>query len=82
VLGALVLALHHDAGRKVGQADRGVGLVDVLPARAAGAVGVDPEIALVDLDRDGVVDLRDDRDARERGVTAGLGVEGRDAPRP
>src|SRR5918998_2463966 len=32
VLAALVLALHHDPGRQVGDPDRRVGLVDVLPA--------------------------------------------------
>ena len=41
VLRALVLAGHDDPGRQMGDAHRGVGLVDVLPAGAAGAVGVD-----------------------------------------
>src|SRR5579872_2707455 len=40
VLRALVLALHHDAARQVGDAHRGVGLVDVLAAGARGAKGV------------------------------------------
>ena len=57
VLRALVLALHHDAGRDVGQAHGGVGLVHVLPARAARAVGVDAQVLLLDLDLDGVVEL-------------------------
>jgi hypothetical protein len=40
-LRALVLALDDDAGGKVGDADGGVGLVDVLAAGTGGAVGVD-----------------------------------------
>ncbi len=42
-------------------------------------VGVDLQVALVDLDLDVVVDLRIDPDAGEAGVPARVGVEGRDA---
>ena len=49
---ALVLALDDDAGREVRDPDGGVGLVHVLAAGAARAVGVDAEVALVDLDVD------------------------------
>ena len=49
-LRALVLALDDDACREVRDPDRGVGLVDVLTAGALRAVGVDPQVALVDLD--------------------------------
>src|SRR5439155_18650624 len=41
VLAALGLGLHHQAGGKVRDADRGLGLVDVLAARSAGAEGID-----------------------------------------
>src|ERR1043165_3869253 len=44
VLRARILALHHDARRQVRDADRGVGLVDVLAAGAGGAEGVDAKI--------------------------------------
>jgi hypothetical protein len=44
VLRALALALHHDVGRQVGDADRAVGLVDVLAAGTGRAVGIDPQI--------------------------------------
>jgi hypothetical protein len=44
VLRALVLALDHDAGRQVGDADRRIGLVDVLAAGAGGAEGVDAQV--------------------------------------
>jgi hypothetical protein len=44
VLRAVVLALHDDAGRHVGDADRRVGLVDVLAAGARGAEGVGAQV--------------------------------------
>ena len=64
-LGAvLVLGLlrggHHDAGGKVGDPHRRVGLVDVLAARAGRAIGVNAEVFRLDVDDDGVVDLRRD----------------------
>ena len=40
ILAPLVLALHHGSGGQVGHPDGGLRLVDVLPARAGGAVGV------------------------------------------
>ena len=55
VLRAVVLALDHDAGRQVGDADGGIGLVDVLAAGAAGPVGVDAQVGRVDVDRKSVV---------------------------
>ena len=79
VLGALVLAAGDEAGGDVGDADGGVGGVDVLAALAAGAVGVDAEVVGLDVDDDGVVDFGRDEDAGEAGVAALGGVEGRDA---
>ena len=52
VLRALVLTGDDDAGREVRQAHGGVGLVDVLAAGAARAVGVDAQVLVVDLDLD------------------------------
>src|SRR5690606_5183216 len=72
VLRAVVLTGDHDAGRQMGQADGAVGLVDVLPAGARGAVGVDAQILFVDLDLDAVVDHRVDPDAGEAGVAPRL----------
>ena len=60
-------------------ADGGVGGVDVLAALAAGAVGIDAQVFRLDVDDDGVVDLRRDEDAGEAGVAALGGVERRDA---
>ena len=52
----------------MGDADRRVGRVDRLPARAGRALDVDPEVALlVDLDLD-LVDLGQDDDRHGRGV--------------
>jgi hypothetical protein len=69
VLGLLVLAADDDAGRQVGDAHRRVGGVDALPARTRGAVDVDADVLVGDVDL--VVELRQDRhdvDQRERGL--------------
>ena len=79
VLGALVLTAGDEACWKVGDADGGVGGVDVLAALAAGAVGVDAQVFGLDVDDDGVVDLGRDEDRGETGVAALGRVEGRDA---
>ena len=65
MLRALVLAGHDDAAGKMGQAHRRIGLVDVLAAGAAGTVGVDAQIGVIDFDLDIVVDLRIDEDRSE-----------------
>ncbi len=61
VLRALVLAGDDDVSRDMRDADRAVGLVDVLAAGARRAIGVDAAIAFVDLDLDAVVDDRIDQ---------------------
>ena len=66
----------------MGDAHRAVGLVDVLAAGARGAVGVDAQILVVDLDLDLVVDHRIDPDRGEAGVAPRVRVEGRDAHQP
>ena len=76
VLGALVLAGDDDSAREMREADGGVGLVHVLPARAARSVGVDAEILLPDVDLDVLLDVREDEDRGEGGVPARVGVEG------
>src|SRR5262249_37436418 len=75
VLRAIVLALHHDPGREVGDAHRRLGLVDVLAARARGAVDVDAQVGRVDVDLDRLVDLGVHEYARKRGVAPRVGVE-------
>ena len=52
VLRALVLHEDHHAARQMRDADGGLGLVDVLAARALGAHRVDLEVRLVDVDVD------------------------------
>jgi hypothetical protein len=44
VLRTLGLVLHHDAAGQVGDADRRLGLVDVLAAGAGGTEGVDLQV--------------------------------------
>src|SRR5438046_10389245 len=51
-LAPLVLALGHDPGRDVGQADGGVGLVDVLATGTLRAERIHPALAPVKLDLD------------------------------
>ena len=77
VLRTVVLALHHDAGRRMGHADGGVGLVDVLTAGARRAVGIDADIGRVDVDLDRIVDFRIHEQRRERGMAAVGRVERR-----
>src|SRR5215468_6926765 len=82
MLRAVVLAIHYDVGRDMREPDRGLGLVDVLAARATRAKRVDAHIRFLDVDIDAVVDHRVDIDARERGVAARIGVERRNAYQP
>src|SRR5205085_4658455 len=77
VLGPFTLALNDDAARHVGDADRAVGLVDVLPASAGGAIGVDAQVLVVDLDLDLLVDDRVDPDGGKAGVPPRVRIERR-----
>ena len=79
MLAALVLAGHHQPGGKVRDANRGVGHVDVLSARAAGAESIDAEIVVFDINLDFVVDLRINENRRKRRVAARGGIERRNA---
>src|SRR5579884_2764494 len=58
VLGPLVLALDHDAGRNVREANRRLRAVDVLAAGAAGPEHVHLQVFGLNVDFDVVVDLR------------------------
>ena len=60
---------------QVGQADRRVGLVDVLAAGALRAEGVDPDLVPVELDLDVVVRLGQDLDEGERRLAPVLRIE-------
>ena len=62
----------------VRDADRRVGHVDVLPTGAARAVGVDPDVFLVDLHVDVFRKLRPDVERGERGVPPRGLIERRD----
>src|SRR5690606_22245981 len=64
-----------DAGRQVGDADRRVGGVHALAAGTGGAVDVDAELLLVDLDVVGLLDDRNDVHPGEGGLATALVVE-------
>ena len=56
-----------------------IGRVDVLPAFAAGAVGIDADVFRLDDDIDAVVDFRRDEDAGKRRMPPLRLIERRDA---
>ena len=58
VLGALVLALHHDARGHVGNAHGRISLVDVLTAGSAGPIGVYAKIGWIHFNFNRVIDNR------------------------
>ena len=60
MLRAVILRRDDDARGNVGDAHGGIGGVDVLPARARCAIGVDLEVAFLDLNIDIIVDHRID----------------------
>ena len=61
---------------------RHLGLVDVLAALAAGAIGVDAQVFKLEIDMDGLVNFRRHIHRRERSVAALGRVERRDAHKP
>ena len=71
-----------DPGRVVGQADGGLGLLDVLAAGARRSERVDPDLVPVELDRDVLVRLGHDLDEREGRLAALLRVVRADADEP
>ena len=79
VLAALVLALNHNAGRKVRDTDGGFNFVDILTAVAAGAECVNAKIVGFHHDVDFVVNLGDDENGSEGSVAARGLIEGRNA---
>ena len=77
MLRTVALALNDDVRGNVGDAHRGVSLVDVLAAGAAGTVGVDPKVGGVDRNFDGVIHFRVDGHAGEGSMAARIGIERR-----
>ncbi len=77
MLAAAGLAGDHGIGRNMGDADRGLGLVDVLAAGAGGAIDVGAQVGGIDVDLDVVVDLGADEHRGERGMPAVVGIERR-----
>ena len=74
-LRAFVLHGHHDAGRDVGDAHRGIRGVHALSARTGRAVGVDADFGIRHVDVIGRFDQRHHFHGGEAGLTAALVVE-------
>ena len=79
MLRTFVLTGDHDIGRQMGQAHRRIGFIDMLAAGAAGAVGIDAQIVVINFDFNIVVDLGINEDRSERCMAARVGIEGRDS---
>ena len=77
-LAALVLACDHGPCRQVRNPHGGVRLVDVLPARPRRPVGVDPQVASIDVNVD-LFDFGQHGDRRRRRVDPPLSLGLRDA---
>src|SRR5699024_245571 len=73
-----VLHADDDAGWNMGDADGGVGGVDVLAAVTGGAEDIDLEVVVVDLDID-ILSFGKNGDGGGGGVDAALRLGGRDA---
>ena len=78
----LVLAGDHDVRRQVGDPHRRRVLLHVLPPVARGAVDIDLQIIVVDLDRVYLFNLRQHVHLGERGVARVLLIERRDPHQP
>ena len=76
VLAALILTLDDGSGGNVGNADRALGLVDVLTAGTGGTVGIDLEVVGVELKVD-LLDFGQDGNRRGRGVYPAAGLRDR-----
>ena len=76
MLRTLFLTLDNDAGRQVRNADRRVGLVDVLSTGAGGAERVDVQFRRIDLNRFDLLGFRQHRDRARRGMDTALGLGG------
>src|SRR6476646_10787528 len=74
MLGPRVLSLDDNSSRDMRDAHRAVRGVDVLTASAARAIGVNPAVAFVHRDIDGVVDNGIDPDRRKACVPARVGI--------
>ena len=82
MLGTLVLALDHDAGRDVRNANGRVGLVDVLPAGAGGAIRVNAQIGRVHINFFDFIEFGEDCDGTSGRVDAPLCLRRRNALYP
>ena len=79
VLRAVVLAFNDETRRQMGDADGGIGFVDVLAAGTRCAEGVDAQLRRIEHDFGDFVGLGHHRDGAGRGVDAALGFGDRHA---
>ena len=77
MLRPVVLALDDSSGRHVRDPDRRLGLIDVLPSRAASAININAQIAWINLDIDLLFNLGRDENSREGSVAPVTGIERR-----
>ena len=78
VHGHLLVLGNDDPRRLVRDPHRRLRLVHVLASRPGGVVGVDGKVGGIDIDCDGIVELRHDVDGSEGSMPAAGGVEGRE----
>ena len=77
VLRAAILTGHNNPRRHMGDAHSRVGGVDMLPARTAGAIGINAAVRLLHIDDNAVINHRIDPDRGKAGVAARIGVKWR-----
>ena len=82
MLRPLVLTLNHNTRRSVRNAHRRVGGVDMLAAGSSRTISVNPQILLVNLHFDILVDLGVNEERCKRGMTPRILIEWRDADQP
>ena len=77
-LGALLLALHHDAGGLMGHAHSRGGFIYVLATGAASAIGVHTHLVPINFYIHIIIQLRHNVAGCKGSVAASVSVEGRD----
>ena len=78
----LILTSYHNSGRNMRNSHRRIGHVYVLAAGTGRAVSVDPQVLVLDIDLDVLVDLGRDEHRRERRLAAAAGIERRYSHEP
>ena len=77
MLRAIILALYDDVGGKMRDPDRRIGLVHMLTARPRSAIGIDPQVLVLNFNFDVIIDNRIHPGAGKAGMAARRTVIGR-----